>query len=292
MSKRFGVGDYQYEFVPGWPQFPRSGVASDIAFDSKGRAYVAFRDPGSPEVQSGAILVFDGDGKFLESWGEKLFTTPHGIWIGPDDEIFHADAYGHMVHKFSPSGEVLMTLGTPGELGPEGSPFRGPTRAVLSSTGDIFVADGYRQNRVHRFTSEGELVLSWGSGVAGTGPGEFDLPHDVTLDKNDRVYIMDRANSRCQIFDVDGQYIDQWHGLNMPDDAVIDEDDVMHVAEGIPTSILIMTLQGEVIGRWGEEGDGPGQFAGVPHGLWIDADGALYVAEVRAENALSKYVRV
>lgn len=292
MSNRFGFGKYQYEFVSSWPQFPKAGVASDVAVDSQGLAYVSFRDAPYPETRSGAILVFDKEGRYLRSWGEELFTTPHGIWIGPDDEIFHVDAYGHMVNKFSPDGDVLLTLGTPGEYGPEGAPFRGPTRAVLSRSGEIFVSDGYRQNRVHRFTAEGELITSWGSGVAGTGPGEFDLPHDVTVDKNDRVYVMDRANNRCQIFNVDGQYQEEWPDIIVPNDAVINEEDVMHIAEGVPPAILVTTLSGEVLGRWGEQGDGPGQFAGIPHGLWMDAQGDVYVAQVGADNALNRYTRV
>ena len=306
MAKRFGAGDYQYELVSSWGRFPKEGVASDVATDSEDRVYVAFRDAPYPQVRSGAILGFDRDGGFLDSWGEDLFTTPHGLWIGPNDEVFYVDSSDHTVRKFSTSGELLMTLGTQGKLGEPGMPFRGPTRAVLSQSGEIFVSDGYQQNRVHRFTSEGELILSWGSGdpvfydrevhgnydgTPGTGQGEFNLPHDVTVDRNDRVYIQDRSNNRCQIFNAVGEYLTEWKDIRGPNDAVIDDNDVMHIAEGAQ-GILITTLEGEIIGRWGEKGNSPGQFSGAPHGLWIDSHGDLYVAEVGAQNALQKFARV
>lgn len=118
MATRVGFGDYQYELVEGWPKLPRKGVASDVAVDSKGRAYVALREWPHPETTGGAILVFDKNGNHIESWGEDLYTTPHGIWISPDDEIFVADSTDHTVRKYATSGEILMTIGVkdrPGE---------------------------------------------------------------------------------------------------------------------------------------------------------------------------------
>ena len=174
MNARFGFGDYQYELVRDWPKFPKAVIASDVATDSKGQAYVPARNTPFPGgVRSGAILVFDRDGGFVRSFGEDLCITPHGISINSNDEIFHADSQEHTVRKFAPSGELLMTLGTPGELGPEGSPFRGPTRAVQSQSGDIYVSDGYEQNRIHRFTPDGELTLSWGKGRSGLLSGTY-----------------------------------------------------------------------------------------------------------------------
>ena len=110
------------------------------------------------DLDGGAVLVFDRDGKLLETWGEDLYTTPHGMWIGPQDEIFMTDSADHTVRKYAPSGELLMTLGVKGQPGSPGSPFNRPTRAVMSPGGEIFVGDGYGQNRVHRFTAKGELI--------------------------------------------------------------------------------------------------------------------------------------
>ena len=102
---------------------------------------------------------------------------------------------------------------------------------------------------------------------------------------------MDRSNNRCQVFDSEGEYITEWADIRGPNDAVIDENDVMHVAEA-PGTVLVITLEGEVLGRWGRHGEGIGEFRGYPHGVWMDPNGDIYVAEVGAENALQKFARV
>jgi hypothetical protein len=123
------------------------------------------------------------------------------------------------------------------------------------------------------------------------GPGEFNLPHDVTVDKNDRVYILDRANLRCQIFNSNGEYLTEWGDLRSPNDLFIDQDDVIHIAEG-GQRITIMTLEGEIIERWGEKGTAPGQFSDSPHGIWIDSHCDLYVSEVISEKRFQKFARI
>ena len=289
MTTKVGFGNYQYQLVERWPKLPRKGVASDVAIDSKGMAYVALREWPYPEASGGAVLVFDKDGNLRESWGEDLYTTPHGIWISPEDEIFMVDSSDHTVRKYAPSGELRMTLGVKKQPGSPGAPFNRPTRAVLSRSGEIFVGDGYGQNRVHRFTADGELITSWGSD--GTGPGQFNLPHDVTVDSENKVYVMDRENNRCQIFDVDGNYLSEWANVPGPNDAIIDDDGIMHIATG-HEGVHLMTLDGKLIGTWGQRGDGLGQFRGYPHGIWMDSEGSVYVAEVGAESAIQKFARI
>ena len=306
MGKQIGAGDYMYEVAEGWGEWPVDGVASDVATDSQDRVYVAVRTSQTAELKTGVILVFDRDGNYLRSWGEDLFTVCHGLWISPSDEVFHTDSGDHTVTKFDTGGNVLMTLGTRDELGEAGKPFRSPTRAVQSTSGDIYVSDGYQQNCCHRFSPGGELLRTWGkgdpvyyqrevlgevTGTPGTGPGEFNLPHDITVDRNDLSYVQDRENLRCQVFDPEGNYLTEWKDVQAPNDAVIDEDDVMHIAEGMG-GILIVKLDGEVLGRWGEKGDNPGDWRGAPHGLWLDSRGDMYVAEVGAKKALQKFVRV
>ena len=306
MPTRVGAGDYQYEVAEGWGDWPVDGVASDVATDSQDNVYVCVRTSQSEEKKTGVILVFDRDGKHLRSWGEDLFTVCHGLWISPTDEVFHTDSGNHTVTKFNTDGEVQMTLGTRDRLGEPGMPFRSPTRAVQSTSGDIYVSDGYQQNRCHRFSPSGELLFSWGrgdpvyyqrevigkvTGTPGSGPGEFNLPHDITVDRNDMSYVQDRENLRCQVFDPEGHYVTEWQDVRGPNDAVIDEDDVMIIAEGMG-SVLVTKLDGTRIGRWGENGSAPGQWRGAPHGLWLDSRGDLYVAEVNAKKALQKFVRV
>ncbi len=313
MTTVFGTGDYRYQLIEEWPDWPINGVASDVVTDSSGNVFVAVRTLQTPEQNTGTILVFDDKGNFLSRFGDEYFATPHGLWINSHDEIWFADSGNHAVRKFDRSGKLIMTLGTPNELGDYGTPFRSPTRAVESDDGDIFVADGYWQNKVHRFDSHGAHITTWGegepvfkkeawelyksetcceaTGIPGNGPGQFNLPHDVTVDNNKNVYIMDRQNNRCQIFDADGIYMREWSDIRGPNDAVIIDDNVMVVAEGTG-SILIITLEGEVIDRWGQRGEELGEFRGYPHGIWIDNNQAIYVAEVGADKALQKFVRI
>ena len=181
-----------------------------------------------------------------------------------------------------------MTLGTVDRPGLPGHPFNQPTRAVLSQSGELYVSDGYGQSRVHRLTADGDVIVSWGA--SGTGPGEFNLPHDVTVDKNDRVYILDRGNLRCQIFNSNGEYLTEWGDLRSPNDLFIDNDDVIHIAEG-GQRLTVMSLDGTIIARWGEKGTAPGQFSDSPHGIWIDSHGDLYVSEVISEKRFQKFAR-
>jgi len=311
MAQQWGVEGYRYEFVENWPQVEIQGVAADVAGDSDGRIYTVVRDP-KPDGSfrditpgTGHMLVFDRDGKLLETREEGQLSSPHGLWINGDDEIFHADCGHHTVTKFSRSGEVLMTLGTQGQTGAPGEPFNMCTRATQSRSGDIFVSDGYGQNRVHRFTSDGEHILSFGSGdpvfiqewrgeevtgSAGTGPGEFNLPHHVMVDYDDNVYVMDRTNNRCQIFDTEGNYLREWSDVRDPNDAVIDRSGVMHIV-GVQ-GLELRTLDGGLVGRWGEKGEGPGHFTNGPHGVFIDDEESLYVAEVGGNNRLQKFARI
>ena len=304
MGKRLGVGDYQYEAVEDWPGITIPGVSSDVAVDSKGRAYVATRTNQESDNNTGAILVFDENGKFLSAFGGDKLRTPHHITIGPEDEIYHVDSFDHTIRKYSTDGELLQVLGTPGQPGLPDEPFNQPTCAVRSpKSGDIFVSDGYRQSRIHRFTYEGELVLSWGKGdlnlydeevfkspaTPGTGPGEFHTPHGVTVDNEDRVYVQDRSNARIQVFDNEGNYLSEWP-IPGPNQSVIDEDGMMHTASG--TEIWISTLDGKHLGAWGEKGDEAWQFTGGAHGIWIDNEGSVYVGQVGAENGINKFARV
>ena len=81
-------------------------------------------------------------------------------------------------------------------------PFNYPTEMVLGPSGDIYVSDGYRNSRVHRFSADGRLIDSWGE--PGTGSGEFNLSHAVAVSPDGRVYVCDRENSRLQVFTQDG----------------------------------------------------------------------------------------
>ena len=211
MARSAGASGYRYEHVEGWGEFPRGGVVSDVATDSEDRVYACVRLRQGPDGNEGEMWVFDRDGKLMDRWGHDIFTVPHGLFIH-DDVLYHADAGDHTVRSFTPEGKTLMALGTEGEKGAPGMPFHSPTNATIAVSGDLYMSDGYEQNRCHCFSSAGELKRSWGSGDAvyyqmavqgeitgkvGDGPGEFNLPHGIVTDSSGRG-VRDRPRERAR----------------------------------------------------------------------------------------------
>jgi DNA-binding beta-propeller fold protein YncE len=283
-----GAGEFRYRVVEGWGQGPEGrefgGVVPSVAVNSQDRVFIARRSPP-------AILVYDREGRYLAAWGQDVLHSPHSVWISPDDRVYVADMEDHTVRTFTLEGELLSTLGTVGLPGAPGKPFNKPTWAVLSASGELFVSDGYGQQRVHRFAADGRLLLSWGE--HGSGPGQFTLPHGIRVDPKGRVLVLDReTNHRLQIFDVEGNFLGQWADLKGPNDLYIDRNNHVYIAEG-PQRISIFDLDGNLLARWGEKGERAGQFTDSPHGIWADSHGDLYVAEVpRLPNRLQKFERI
>lgn len=280
----FGTGSYTYEPVEGWGQGPEGramGIVSSMATDSQDRVYVIDREPNP------AIVVFDRDGRLIRTWGENLLSVPHAIWINKNDLIYITDCGLHTVMTFDTDGHLLSTLGTPHVAGMPGKPFNNPTWAVEGIDSDLYVADGYGQNFMHRFTRDGRLLCSWGGD--GVEPGRFDIPHCVRVDRQGRVLVVDRGNSRVQIFDAEGHFLTQWTYLLAANDLFIDQNDTVYLAEA-ERRVSILTLDGTVITQWGGQGTAPGLFVDHPHGLWVDSRGDLYVCEVPyAPNRIQKY---
>ena len=243
------------------------------------------------------MVVFDRDGKFLSSWGENLFTRPHGVTYDPAGYLWCVDDGDSSVRKCTLDGQVLMTLGTPGHPTPFGSgkPFNRPTKVALAPTSDdLFISDGYGNAKVHRFTADGQLVRSWGD--FGIAPGQFNLVHMVVTDRQGRLYVADRENHRIQIFDGEGNLLEIWQNLHRPCGIYLDErgpEPLMYVG-CLPTAlavnarypnlgarVCILDLSGRQIAWLGDlrKGLEPHQFM-APHGLAVDSHGDLYVGEV------------
>jgi DNA-binding beta-propeller fold protein YncE len=283
-----GEGKFTYEVAEGWGELPEGWIftqVAGVAADSQDRVYV-FNRGKHP------VIIFDRDGKLLNSWGEGVFKTPHGIYIGPDDHIYLADCGNHTVRKFTSDGKLLMTLGTEDQPGTNGSPFNRPTGVALSRSGEIYVSDGYGNRRVHKYSPDGKLLLSWGE--EGNGIGQFALPHGVFVDRQDRVYLADRENHRIQIFTPQAEFIAQWTDFreHKPCTIFIDGDDIVYVPE-LHQRMSILNLDGEVLARWGK--DEPTHEAGqffAPHTACTDSRGDLYVGEVLEGQRIQKFVRL
>ena len=111
---------------------------------------------------------------------------------------------------------MLLEIGVPGEPAPiyGGDPFNRCTHTALSPEGDLYVADGYGNARVHKYSPNGKLQFSWGE--PGTDPGAFNIVHNICCDEDGWVYVADRENHRVQVFDGKGKYHAQWNNLHRP----------------------------------------------------------------------------
>jgi hypothetical protein len=172
-----------------------------------------------------------------------------------------------------------------------------PANLAIAPSGDIFVADGYGGHKVHRFSPDGALKLSWGR--QGNGPGDFELVHNVWVDSRGRVLVCDDENDRVQIFDQEGTYLEEWPFGN-PSGICIREDHVYitelqplpDLAKGEGSGALsILSLDGELQAQWkGIEGLSGDCMRG-PHDLCVDARGDIYVCEVRGKR-VSKFRKI
>lgn len=289
MVTRLGSGDYVYEELADWARLPDGWTfreVPDVAVDSRDRVYVFSRGEHP-------MMVFEQDGTFVGSWGEGLFVRPHGVTLGPDEALYCVDDGGHCIRRCTLDGQILMTIGTPGEPAPRqsGHPFNQPTKVAFDpKTGDLYISDGYGNARVHKYSPNGEHLFSWGE--YGTEPGQFNLVHSVATDSEGRVYVADRESHRVQVFDDRGNFLDQWNNLHRPCGLHIDGQLayigqlLTHLAvnadyPNIGACVSVHDLKGRRLARLGDTlpGEEPGQFT-APHGLAIDSRGDIYVGEV------------
>ncbi len=298
----------RYTVVKGWEQLPPGWTHKDcvgVSVDSQDNVYLLTRE--QPR-----LIVYRRDGAFLRAWGEDLFTErTHGVTLGPDDSIYCIDEGSHCLYKFSPTGELLLTLGTKGvgtkgvaaQTGYDGSlesitggpHFNRPTNVAVAPNGDLYVSDGYGNCKVHRFSADGEWIQSWGD--PGTGPGQLNLPHGVAVAPDGRVFVADRENDRIQVFTADGQLVTQWTDVQRPTNVAFDREGRVYVSElwwrvgqksqvhgdvteDKPGRVSVFDGEGKVLARWGgPDRTAPGNFI-APHDIAVDTRGDVYVAEV------------
>ncbi len=286
-----GGGKFRYRVEDNWAKLPRGWdfvEVSDVGVDRRDNVYVFSRS-------AHPMMVFDRDGNFLRSWGEGVFPHPHGIHMGPDDTIYCTDDGDHTVRKCSLDGKVLLTIGVPGKPAPFmcGSPFHRCTHTALSPQGDIYVADGYGNARVHKYSPDGKHLMSWGE--PGTLPGEFNLVHNICCDCEGWVYVADRENHRVQVFDGNGRYETQWNNIHRPCALYTDgrKDSVFYIGElgpmlssniripNLGPRLSIVDHKGNLLARVGDRQAGlnPNQFV-APHGIAVGSRGDIYVGEV------------
>jgi len=232
-----------YHALDQWAQIPQGrkwGSASAMDIDQKtGNIWVVDRcgvaTCGGSSLDP--IFEFSPSGKMLKNFGGGMFVTPHGMYIDKDGNLWIVDqaikdGKGFQVFKLNQDGKVLLTLGKAGVAGTTNDTFNSPSDVLVAPNGDIFVADGHGGNtnaRIVKFSSDGKFIKTWGK--KGSGPGEFNTPHALAMDSKGRLFVADRDNNRIQIFDQDGNYIEEWKQYGAPSGIFIDAKDNIYVAD-------------------------------------------------------------
>ncbi len=328
-----------YQTIEGWARMPEGrtwGSTSAVDIDKDGSSvWVAERCGANSCAGSSLdpVLKFDAKGNLVAHFGSGLMLAPHGIFVDRADNVWVTDCActsrgraaargtdsatakratdsaaamppkGHQIFKFSPSGQLLLTLGTPGGARDSGYFFQ-PNDILVAPNGTIFVAEGHSSApgsvaRLYKFSKDGTLIKSWGT--FGNGPDDFDQPHALAMDSQGRLFVGDRGNNRIKILDQDGKLLDTWYQFSRPSGIYIDANDRIYVADSESGSVAPTHGDWKRGIRIGSARDGslaafiPDPATNPPstsaaEGVAVDANGVIYGAEV-GPRALKRYVK-
>jgi DNA-binding beta-propeller fold protein YncE len=295
-----------YVVDPAWPKRVEGinwGEMSGIAVDARDQVWIFTR--GSMPVQ-----CYDAKGQFVAAWGGTTIgkNGSHHLRIDRDGNVWVADITDHVVQKYTPTGVLLLTLGIKGEAGRDQAHLNLPTDVAIGPEGDVFVSDGYGNNRIVHFTKDGKFVKEWGS--LGVQPGQFSIPHSIAADSKGRLYVADRNNARVQVFDPSGKFLAEWRNLVVPWGITVNRKDEIWVCGSSPMQwratdeVLGVPPKDQVFIKF--SGDGRVlQLVSVPKGVdglerpgecnWAhaiaeDSQGNLYVGDIMGKRA-QKFVR-
>lgn len=265
---------------PNWAQLPGGatewgGATTWVETDGKGTVIVMVRS--APYFR-----VFNRDGSFVRQWGDEgMFVSAHSITLDPAGFLWATDSNNHVVYKLSLEGEILQTLGKPGEVGDNSSTtlFNRPNHVEVAANGDIYVSDGYVNSRIVHFSPAGEFIRIIG-GLEGVEPGQLKVPHGIAVDSRGRIIVNDSDNQRISVFDPDGKFLETWP-FPSRGGIVITADDTVYVSD-VNAGAVSVIKDGVLLESIPVEGR--------PHGLAVDSDGAIYTADPQGAR-LTKVTR-
>jgi len=249
--------------------------------------------------------MFTRDGEYLGKWGPSdqpgFALGGHTLYIEHDGMFWTTDRDGHTVKKYSPSGDLLLTLGTFGEWGCDATHFNGPTAVAVQKDGTIVVADGYWNSRLVFFSPTGEFIKSVGEW--GRGPAQFNTPHALAIDSQGRLLVADLCGGnfhdymtlpgqieshrtipeegcqhRIQVLSAQGDYLEEWTHITPL--SIATYSDKIYASDKM-SDLVVLNEQGEIQQR-------VENLAIYIHQLAMDAKGDLYTASVYPEHAGEK----
>ena len=311
-----------YQTVEGWARMPPGrtwGSTSAVEIDKDGKSVWVAERCGANSCAGSTldpVLKFDASGALVKSFGAGMMLSPHGIFVDHDGNIWVTDCActgtaaqrstagkGHQVYKFSPDGQLLLTLGKAGGAR-EPEYLYQPNDVLVAPDGSIFVAEGHSSAatanaRILKFDKAGRLLKTWGT--KGTGQGKLDQPHALAMESRGRLFVGDRSNNRIQIFDQEGNWLAAWSQFSRPSGIFIDRNDIIYVADSESGSVNPAHGEWKRGIRIGSAKDGtltafiPDPLAtsddtSAAEGVAVDAKGNIYGAEV-GPRALKRYIK-
>jgi NHL repeat len=289
-SLSFPTGEVPFRNASQGPvaSLPGGGAPGDLPEDAdkkwKGRKGVDAR-------WEDCIVVVDAKGNIVQRWTQwdSFFKRPHAVYISPYDPQKHVwvvDDYREAIFEFTNDGKKLVkSIGTPDHAGADATHFNRPTFLAWLPDGTLFVADGYNGTRVAKFDKNGKFLLAWGkkgNPPHDTRPGYFNTVHGIATDPvTHHVFVCDRSNHRIQVFDENGKFLYQWplDPYSSVNFLYMSADRHLWAADDRNAKIVEYDLNGHYLYGWGTLGDAPGRLFNT-HGLSVDQEGNLYVAEV------------
>jgi DNA-binding beta-propeller fold protein YncE len=310
-----------YRVIRDWAQLTLAnrpwGGSNGVAVDKDGKSVWAVdrcspgTTPGCLGSMANPVHHFDESGREIRSFGAGMFVWPHGIHVDREGAVWVADSRaadgkGSVVVKFSPQGDVLLTLGKPGVKGHPPDALTDPTDVVTDPrNGDIYVAESHTDvadpdlvGRISVFDRGGRFLRVIGK--TGTAPGEFRTPHAIEFDSQGRLVVADRHNHRIQVLTTDGQFVAEYAEFGRTSGLAIDGNDVIYTADsesnervhpGWQRGIRIGSLKDGKVVAFVPAHVVPNSVEGaMGEGIAVDAAGNLFTAEAQLRG-ITKYVK-
>lgn len=266
-----------------------------IALDRDGTIYIADTDTHS-------IQKFDKSGKFLARWGDEpgegegQFYYPRGLACDSQGNLIVIDANNHRIQKLDKDGNFLTVWGKFGfawKGAPQGI-FDNPWGVAVDKDDNIYITDTLN-NRVQKYTSDGEPILMWGK--EGAFDGAFFYCRGIAIDFAGNAYVTDEINNRVQKFDSRGNFLAKWGKegsgpgqFNSPWGIAVDGLGNVFVVDTNNHRVQKFTNNGTFICQWGNRGNTVGQM-NFPYGIAVDREGFVYVVD-SGNSRIMKYAPV